>query len=461
MNLLLLCFFIAGPSLAATLNSEIPEQKIKLEDFLKRVKSSDPQMQSIIADRLKMKYLTDLNLPSRQILLRVQNEYGFTRDQEPTKVLSATLSKPILESGTVVSISKTMTERPDRSEDVTQMRIEQSLYKNAFGSEVRERIENLEEQKSVVELQVIEAYEDYMANAMTKYLDLTLAYLSYQTSQRLRKESETLLGNVQKKLQQNIASGTDFKRAKLQKAQRSENELQSKINMESLSSGILAILGEPQNSILLPETVLNIEERLTNADIDMERFLRVSRSKLIYDKQENINKKNLELVRENLRPAANLLVGFNIDNSTRFATTINREEGVIGINVDIPFDSSVVNAQIKEASYILLKSKLEKKTFENAIRESIVLIKNRIIRQRELLKISKEKRDLASDIVKEQTRRYQVGRVTLESLIEDRNNEAQSEFTYLTELINLNKLIVQWLALTDQLVSKMDLAKLN
>lgn len=442
-------------------NPSESETKLELEDFLKRAQANDPAMQSIIADRLKMKYLTDLNLPSRQILLSVQNEYGFTREEEPTKVLSATISKPLLESGTVISVGKTMTERPDRTEDVTQMRIEQSLYRNAFGSQVRTKIDNLEKQKSVIELQVIEAYEDYVASAMNRYLDLTLAYLNYQTSQRLKNESQKLLRNVQKKLQQNIASNTDLKRVKLQTAQRAENELQSRINMETLSSGILTVLGETRRTILLPETVLNMEDRLTNINIDIEAFLKASRSRIIYDKQEAINKTNLKLVKENLRPEASLLVGFNIDNSTRFSTAINREEAVVGVNVDIPFDNSLVNAQIKEASYLLLKSKLEKKTFENAIRESLIVIRNRILRQRDLLKIGKEKRDLASEIVKEQTRRYQVGRVTLESLIEDRNNEAQSEFAYLTEMINLNKLIVQWLALTDQLVDRTEVSKIN
>ena len=451
---LLMSVFLLIPF--ATRATELPSlsAKLALEDYLEKAKVHDPQMQSIIADRLKMKYLTDLNLPSRQILLSVQNEYGFTRDEEPSSVLSATISKPLLETGTVISVGKTMTERPDRTEDVTQMRVEQSLYRNAFGGQIRKRMDNLEIQKSMIELQVIEAYEDYTAESINRYLDLTLAYLNYQTSQRLKKESSLLLNNVQKKFKQNIASTTDLKRAKLQTAQRAENELQSRANMEALSSGIQRVLGENKTGVLYPDTILNMEERLTNIDIDIERFLLKSRSRLIYDKQEAVAAGNLKIIKDNLRPEANLLVGFNIDNSTRFSTAINREEAVIGVNIDIPFDHSVVEAQIKEANYLLLKSKLDKKSFQDAIRESLMVIRNRILRQKELLKISKEKRDLAVEIVKEQTKRYQVGRITLESLIEDRNTEAQFEFAYLSELTNLNKLIVQWLALTDQLVEK-------
>ena len=451
---LLMSVFLLIPF--ATRATELPSlsAKLALEDYLEKAKVHDPQMQSIIADRLKMKYLTDLNLPSRQILLSVQNEYGFTRDEEPSSVLSATISKPLLETGTVISVGKTMTERPDRTEDVTQMRVEQSLYRNAFGGQIRKRMDNLEIQKSMIELQVIEAYEDYTAESINRYLDLTLAYLNYQTSQRLKKESSLLLNNVQKKFKQNIASTTDLKRAKLQTAQRAENELQSRANMEALSSGIQRVLGENKTGVLYPDTILNMEDRLTNIDIDIEKFLLKSRSRLIYDKQEAVAAGNLKIIKDNLRPEANLLVGFNIDNSTRFSTAINREEAVVGVNIDIPFDHSVVEAQIKEASYLLLKSKLDKKSFQDAIRESLMVIRNRILRQKELLKISKEKRDLAVEIVKEQTKRYQVGRITLESLIEDRNTEAQFEFAYLSELTNLNKLIVQWLALTDQLVEK-------
>lgn len=448
--LLMIFSFISHAQELPSLNSGLP-----LAAYLEKAKKNDPEFQSIIADRMKMKYLTDLNLPSRQILLSVQNEYGFTREEDPTTVLSATLSKPLLESGTVLSVSKTMTERPDRREDVTQLRVEQSLYRNAFGGQVREQIENLENQKSVIELQVIEAYEDYTSQLMNRYLELSLAYLNYQSAQRLKKESELLLNNVRKKFNQNIASGTDLKRAQLQTALRTENELQSIANLEALSLGIARVLGVQNSSPFRPEITLNLEERLTDINVDIERFLKVSRSRIIYDKQEDIQAADLKIVKENLKPAASLLVGFNIDNSRRFNTSINREEAVVGVNVDIPFDNSVVNAQIQEASYELLKAKLSRKSFDNAIRESLLVIRNKILQQRELLKVSKQKKELSAEIVKEQTRRYLVGRITLESLIEDRNNEAQYEFAYQAELMNLNKLIVQWLALTDQLVRRL------
>lgn len=452
MNLFLLFLSLSFFSYAQELPSL--DSTLKLDDFLNKAKQHDPQLQSIVADRMKMKYLTDLNLPSRQLLLSVKNEYGFTRDEDPTTVLSATISKPLLESGTVISVGKTMTERPDRSEDVTQMRVEQALYRNAFGRQVREKIENLEKEKSVIELQVIEAYEDYLSRIIQSYLDLTLAYLNYQSSLRLKKETLTLLDNVTRKKRQNIASGTDLKRARLQTALRTENELQSRANLETLSGGVRRIIGETSDTSYIPDLSINMEERLNNINIDIEKFLRVSRSRTIYDQQENIRATDLKIVKENLKPSANLLLGFNIDNSQRFSTPINREEAVIGVNVDIPFDNSVVNAQIQEASYELLKAKLARKSFQDAIRESLIVIRNQILRQRELLKVSREKRDLSSEIVKEQTRRYLIGRVTLDRLIEDRNHEAQYEFAYQSELINLNKLIVQWLALTDQLVTR-------
>ncbi len=442
---------------------KIQEIPIDLDTFIKGAKENDPQLGTVIAERLRAKYLLDLNLPTRQILLSVQNEYGFTRNEDKTAVLGATLTKPLLESGTTLSVGKTLTDRPDRTEDLTQFRIEQSLYRNAFGSQTRDIMKNLDLQKSVVELQVVEAYEDYIERVIHQYLDLTLTYLSFQASQRLHKESQLLLKSVNDRKAKNVASNTDVKRAKLQTALRQEDELQTKANLESISLGIARIIGNNKTEILIPQTQLIMEDRLNNIDQNIESFLSTSRSRIIYDKQVLVADANIEIARENQKPTANLLAGFNIDKSSRFGTSINREEAVIGINIDIPFDDSLTKARIKEASYLLLKSKLAKKSFDNAIKESLYVIRNKILRQREQLQISKDKRDLAAQIVQEETKRYKVGRITLENLIQDKNIEAQYEFAYLAELTNLNKLIVQWLGLTDKLVESLpvDIAVTN
>lgn len=451
MKILLL--FLISFSLHAQELKPIP---MDFESMLSQARANDPQFQSIIAERLRSRFLVDLNLPSRQILLSVQNEYGFTRNETGTTTLGATLSKEFLETGTGISIGKTLTERPDRDEDLTQLRIEQSLYRNAFGSRIRDLKKNLELQKSVIELQMVEAYEDYVHNLINYYLDLSLAHMNYETARRLHLEGLRLLTNVKDRRQKNVANDTDVKRARLQTALRKEEEIQSRLNLEALSQSILRITGSDDFLVLMPKTVLQFEDRIKNLDQDINEFLDMSRSRLIYDRQVLASDAAVEIAKENLKPSANLLLGFNIDRSTRFGSSINREEAVVGLRVDIPFGDTLNEARIQQASYELLKSKIAKRSFEAAIKESLLVLRNRIHRQKELLALNKEKRDMAAQIVQEQTQRYQVGRVTLEDLMQDRNAQAQYEFSYHSALVTMNKLIVQWLALTDQLVEKLD-----
>lgn len=435
--------------------------KMELQNFLSQTKKNDSNIESIIADRLKSRYYVDMSLPSRQTLLEIRNEYGFTRGEPGTTIMSAVLSKPILETGSKLTLGRTVTDRPDREEEITELRIEQALWRNAFGSQIRKQITNLDLERSVMELQVIEAYEDYIEQVIHSYLDLTSSYLNYSTAQRLHQESVLLLNNVQRRMKRNIASSTDLNRARLQVALRKENELQSKVNLETQSQAILRMTGLEYGSIVIPETTLEMGNGLENMDIGISQFLSSSRSRKIYDKQEIVALANLDFEKQNLKPAANLLVGFNIDKSSRFGTTINREEAVVGVNIQIPFGDTSTQAQIKEASYLLLKSKLARKSFNAAIEESLHVIKNKILRQREQVAISKSKKVLAAEIVKSEEKRYQTGRVQLENLIEDRNNLAQYEFAYLTDLTVLNKLIVQWLSLTDQLIDKNEKIKLK
>src|SRR5690606_5305487 len=128
---------------------------------------------------------------------------------------------------------------------------------------------------------------------------------NFQTARRLHTESKGLLSNVKERQNRNIASVTDVRRAELQSILRWENELQSKTNLESLSRTLAQIIGDEKVAQVIPQNLLDLEKRLTNIDQSINEFLTTSRSRLIYDRQELASDANLELAKENLRPAVN------------------------------------------------------------------------------------------------------------------------------------------------------------
>src|SRR5690606_20905234 len=110
--------------------------------------------------------------------------------------LSGGIQKEIIQSGTELSITHTKTERPDREEKVTEFRLEQSLYKNFLGSDVRLKRETLSEEEKLLYLQMLENYEEYLVSITTAFLDYRKAALDLKLARDIYDEASKLQKNV-------------------------------------------------------------------------------------------------------------------------------------------------------------------------------------------------------------------------------------------------------------------------
>lgn len=83
---------------------------------------------------------------------------------------------------------------------------------------------------------------------------------------------------------------------------------------------------------------------------------------------------------------------------------------------------------------------------------------NVIEREKQLIAIADEKISLAQAVVEDEEENYSVGRATLNELIDEINTLEQNKFNKISHEIQLKKLLIEWLRLTDVLISRDDIA---
>jgi len=79
-------------------------------------------------------------------------------------------------------------------------------------------------------------------------------------------------------------------------------------------------------------------------------------------------------------------------------------------------------------------------------------LNQQIEREKRLISLADEKISLAQSIVDEETKNYSLGRVTLNDLIDEINKLEDNKFSKISHQIQLKKLVIEWLRLTDTLI---------
>jgi hypothetical protein len=443
---LLAVFFIFEPQAVA-------RDRLTIKEFLNLAEVNDPNFKKIIKDRDKLTFLIDQGLPSRQITLSVENEYGLgTNGEGHTSILEGTVSKEIIESGTTLSVSHVKTSRPDRDEDVTEIRLEQDLYKNLLGRDIRLKKQALKEEEQIVRLQVLEAYEDYLIKILGEYLDFKKAYLDKELAKVAYNDSVRLRNNVSEKKTKKIASQTDLDRSDLQVLLRKEDLINKRKILQSRWEGVQAIVGTAQDMMPSGDSLFLrgdfIDKSLKN-DQGKTNHLRLSK---IVDFQLSIASKEVKLSKRASNPSLKLIGGYNVDQSERFSSTVNRNEAVVGFKLELPLWDTQSSASKKGAIYAEQKADLEKEIVENRLTKEIKDTKNQLNEMKNKISVSKQKVEVTKRIMKAEEKRYQHGNIDLDDLIEMKSDFYEYRYQYQTDILEYNKVLLGWLSLNDRLL---------
>jgi outer membrane protein TolC len=434
---------------------------LSVTQFINKAIDNDPGYQDIILERMKKDYLVDIGLPTRQFLLSIRNEYGFNQGESiTTNRLTTSLRKDFTETGTQLTFSRLSNVLPDREEEVYEARINQSLLNNSFGKRTRLLKKSLEKESNVIELQVVEAYEDYVANLFNEYLDFFLAFKQYQTSVSQYRESRNLRKNILERKKANIALQLDLDRAELELAQTELNLEESTFNYNSRVESIRRLTGLKIKQ-LVPDSNLGLDSFYSKMEQFKLGFYKESRKAQITKLQHSASGDQLSAQEDLFGPKLDLILGYNIDESVRFGVNVSRQEAVVGVLLEVPFGDSRTRAVVEEAKFQELKTSYAKKIFKQSTDIMINLVKLQVDFQKKVLDITQKQVLLSKKIQKAEEIRYQRGRIDLEVVIRARNDSFQSDYRYHQNLVSYYKSLVNWLNLTDKLVTNFAQSKMQ
>ncbi len=426
-----------------------------MKEFLIAATKNDPSVKNILNDNQKVDFIINGGLPSRQITLGVENEFGISSGSgQNISVLSGSLSKDFIETGTNLGFKYVNSDLPGRQENITEFRVEQSLYKNFFGRDVRLKKESLIIEQEIIRLETLETYENYIKDISKQYLDYSQAFLDKNIAEKIYEGSIKLQNNVLEKNKKRIASQIDVDRANLLVLLKKESLINKTRNLESRLHKINRLISQNVNQYL-PEVDFNISsnEVLTKLADNTEFF--GFRTYRIINLKEEKSYKAVTLTQRLTDPKFNLFAGYDIENSKRFSTMVNQNQAVVGIKFEMPLWDTKSKAELMSTSLELQKIELLKKSTLLDLEKERNELVSQLRESNEKLALSKEKVEITKRILALEDKRYKYGKIELEKLIEIGNDFEEYQFKYHFDLINHNKLLVDFLALKDQLLDEL------
>ena len=125
-----------------------------------------------------------------------------------------------------------------------------------------------------------------------------------------------------------------------------------------------------------------------------------------------------------------------------------------GIELRWPIGRSVDKAKQKIARIKHKKTVLSNQNKYEDLRTNLKNLFLQVQREQKLITVAQKKIKLAEAILKDEAENYSFGKVTLNDYIDAVNLVDENRFSYTEHTVQLNKLLVEWLRLTDQLVNE-------
>ena len=161
----------------------------------------------------------------------------------------------------------------------------------------------------------------------------------------------------------------------------------------------------------------------------------------------------VKIAADDLLPSTNLLLGYQLDGQEWGIQNPERSY-FAGISVHWPLGRSVDRAKQSIAKIEHKKTLLSNQDKYAELHTNLKNIYLQIQREQKLISVATKKIQLSQSILKDEAENYSFGKVTLNDYIVAVNRVDENRFSFTEHKVQLNKLLIEWLRLTDQLVNK-------
>lgn len=431
-------------------------EELRIDRYVEAVKRQDIQIKKFVQQRLQTRFNVDLNLPDQSWTLALTKEYGIaTDDKENTSETSASLTKSAISTGTDLEISYETNDLADREESVKSVTVEQNLIQNAFGNQNRKLAEMLGEQNQIIRWQVVESYEDYLAQRIGDYLDFILAHENFKTAKGLLDDVKTLTREVRQRRSKSIAHQVDVDRALAETLEYQRKVLEAKVQVDSLRKSLLASLEDsnlPENFV--PAGGVPFINNFNTFKDDLDRFWKDARTFQIYQSSQKAANLDIAVKEQELYPEGKLILGYSEDDSQRFSSRVNRGETIVGFNLSYSFDNSIDSARLEQSKYLKQQLQLQIQLDQGRLRAKLEDLESTIQTHRERVQLLEQQVKVLRRLVSGERNRFQRGGVSLKTLIDAQNKFTETQYNLTSQEVQLAKSIIEWKKITDTLVEE-------
>lgn len=451
----LLCLLLLNTTavMAVTEKSSLPV--LTLKAFIEQATNNDLGFETILIDQLPLQYRRDLLLPESDIIMDVKYQYHFYLDQDrndPETTVS--LSKLFPYNGTRLSLSynKTPSEFTATDNSSLQFLLSQPIAKNAFGKGVQLQDKIIGIENDITRYQIVEAYEDYLASLTAAYYDWYTAYENLKVGKASSAYNQKLMKNILDRQRQKIALPIDVNKMELLLIGKKENVI---ILQEIYDNYVNLIFKSIRHKGAIPYIPVEPNRPTANVQFDQDyyNFTQNSRTYRTLNLLEQQGTLEVKKAADDLLPSTNLLLGYKLYDQNTGADDEERSY-FAGIELRWPFGRSVDKAKKQIAQIKHRKTVLANQDKYEDLRTNLKNLYQQIRREQALIKISKKKIKLAEAILRDESENYSFGKVSLNDYIDAVNLVDKNRFSYTEHSVQLNKILVEWLRLTDQLVNE-------
>ncbi len=425
-------------------------ESLSLKDYIEQSLKTDKKFEQFELEKQKKDYIIDQGLPADALTLSLEHEVGKVSNSDTDNVsTTGSLTKDFSLSGTSLSVQQTHSERPNIEENTTEVTIEQSLTKNAFGRDSRLLKTQLQEESKLLVDQANEDKEEYYLEALTLYFEYQAAFDNYELALQIKKDTDRLTTQVKNKFKKQIASKTDKDKALIEQIDAESDLLEKEKDLNIIKSKIYEKVGKSKGE-MKPEKadiVFKAFKSIHLAEINVYK----TRDYKISEMSEKISKMQMELTEREDALDISLVAGYATEDSTRYSAPVKQDQALIGVKLSVPFgdDQTKANAQIARLEY--RKNKLEKERLEKELERQIQNIKTQIQYYEKNLVLLKAKVSLSKSVLDDETKRYLIGKIDLDTLLQRKSEYATNRFTYQETLTTYLMLSTQWMEFNDEL----------
>jgi len=440
------------------------ETVLTLDRYIALACNNDTVFQEILIDELYLAYYKDLTLPAKDIVLTVKGQYDFVfhpiEGHEKSGIVS--LSKLFPYTGTTVYADYTassLIDDPERKSSFS-LSVSQSIARNAFGRANRmlKKIRGLE--IDLAKHQIVEAYEDYLSAVMVLYFKWYADYENMKTAESSYDFNKRLLENIRQKMTYDVARRVDVNKIRLQVMEKEENLIHLKNNYDQTLNSIFQTIRYENSEVLFPEFPSFKEKLEISFSEEYRSFKASSRTYKMLTLLEKKGVLEIDKAADDLLPSASLEMGY-IEEGKGYDIQDGENRAFAGFTFEFPFPGQKENAQHEYAKVDLEKIKLSSSNKKIQLKTDLNNLFIQINKQKELVDIAEKKISVSEAIVKDETRNYSHGRISLNDLIQAINTLEENRFKFVYHKIALKNLMLEWLRLTDRLIERKNIDTLS